>query len=138
MATGGGGLIFPDQLVADERVAAQLLLRPCADQAQALLDELAGRLQVRSVRSSPLGYLRGLIERATAETFVPELGPRIAAGRRRREEEAARERQRAAEAQRLAAERARPEHQATVAARCQEIRRLLGARKPGPDTGTPS
>jgi hypothetical protein len=138
VATGGGGLIFPDQLVADERVAAQLLLRPCADQAQALLDELAGRLQVRSVRSSPLGYLRGLIERATAGTFVPELGPRIAAGRRRREEEAARERQRAAEAQRLAAERARPEHQATVAARCQEIRRLLGARKPGPDTGTPS
>ena len=42
---GGGELIFPEQMLPDERQAAGLLLRHCGDQAQSLLDELAGRLQ---------------------------------------------------------------------------------------------
>ena len=43
-----------------------------------LLDELAGRLQAKGVRSSPVAYLRGLIASAAAGSFVPELAPRIA------------------------------------------------------------
>ena len=56
---------------ATQRVIGYLL-RDSGDQAQALLDELAGRLQANAVRSSPVGYLRGLIARADAGTFLPE------------------------------------------------------------------
>src|SRR5690606_30511793 len=76
---GGGDLIFPEQMLPDERQAARVLLRPCGNHAQALLDELAGRLQMGGVRSSPVAYLRGLIARAGAGSFVPELGLRVAA-----------------------------------------------------------
>ena len=67
---GGGELIFPEQMLPDERQAARVL-SPCGDHAQALLDELAGRLQMGGVRSSPVAYLRGLIARAGAGSFIP-------------------------------------------------------------------
>jgi hypothetical protein len=126
----GGELIYPDELLPEERIAAALLLRRCAHHAQALLDELAGRLQAKSVRTSPVAYLRGLVNRAIAGTFVPELGVQVAAARRRKAEEVALRQQRAVERERLASERATPAHRATVAARREEIRRLLAAMKP--------
>lgn len=137
-ATSCGDLIFPEQLLPEERISAALLLRRCGDQAQALLDELGGRLQANSVRTSPVAYLRGLVNRANAGTFVPELGLRVAAARRRREEDFALRQQREAEERRLAAERATPEYQAKVVARRGEIRRLLDAMKSGRRTGKPS
>jgi hypothetical protein len=55
--------------------------------AQSLLDELAGRLGQAHVRSdqivNPVGYLRSLIARADAGEFTSELGPAIAEARRR-------------------------------------------------------
>jgi hypothetical protein len=87
------------------------------------------------VRTSPVAYLRGLVNRAAAGTFVPELGLQVAAARRRRAEDVARAQQRAAEAERLASERAEPSHRATVAARREEIRRLLAAMKPDAGPG---
>jgi hypothetical protein len=121
----GDDLIFPESLLAEERVAALKLLRRCEDQAQALLDELSARIEARSVRTSPIAYLRGLVNRALAGEFVPELGPRVAAARGRRHDELAQRRARQAEEQRLAAERAPPEYQAKAAARRAEIRRIL-------------
>jgi hypothetical protein len=56
---GGGDLIFPSEMLSQERAAARRLLRDSGDLAQALLDELAGRLQANAVRSSPVAYLRG-------------------------------------------------------------------------------
>jgi hypothetical protein len=79
----GGDLILPESLLPEERAAALLLLKPCAQQAQALLDELSARMQARAVHTSPLAYLRGLVRRALAGEFVPELGQRVAAARRR-------------------------------------------------------
>ena len=108
-------LIFPEQMLPDERQAARVLLRPCGEHAQALLDELAGRLQMGGVRSSPVAYLRGLIARAGAGSFVPELGLRVAAARAQRQKEAALRREREAEERRLAAERATPEYQVGLA-----------------------
>lgn len=131
----GGDLIFPETLLPEERASALLLVQRCADQAQALLDELSARMQAKAVHTSPIAYLRGLVKRAIAGEFMPELGQRVAAARRRRQEELILRQQREAEDQRLAAERATPEYQAKVAARREEIRRMLDAMQPGHQRG---
>ncbi|MCL4745648.1 MAG: hypothetical protein KJZ83_09545 [Burkholderiaceae bacterium] len=131
----GGDLIFPDALLPEERVAALRLIRRCEDQAQALLDELSGRMQARAVRTSPIAYLRGLVNRAIAGQFVPELAPRVAAARRRRQEELVQRQEREAEDKRLAAERATPEYKARAAARREEIRRMLDLMRTRPQSG---
>lgn len=51
-------------------------------QPQALLDELAGAYQARIIRSSPVGYLKGLILREQAGTFIPERGIAVLETRR--------------------------------------------------------
>ena len=123
---GGGGddLIFPDRMLAEDRVAARQLLRQSGEQAQVLLDELAGRLQANGVRSSPLAYLRGLITRAAAGSFVAELASRIASERRQRQKAADERREREAEERRLEAERATPEYQARIRAEREKLSRL--------------
>ena len=129
--TGGGDLIYPEQLLPEERAAAGRLLQGCEAQAQAqaLLDELAGRIKVRGVRSSPLSYLRGLVGRANAGTFIPELGPRIAAQRLRRLAEARQRSAGAADEERLDAEHASHEFEAEVQARREAARREIGDMK---------
>jgi hypothetical protein len=134
----GGELIFPEQMLPDERQAARVLLRPCGDRAQSLLDELAGRLQMGGVRSSPVAYLRGLIARADAGSFVPELGPRVAAARARRQQDAAQRREREAEERRLAAERATPEYQARARAQREKVRQMLDELKVRMNTSRPT
>ena len=131
----GGDLVFPEELLPEERAAARLLVEGWGEEAQTLLDELSGRLQSKSVRVSPLAYLRGLVTRARAGTFVPELAPRVAAARRRHADERRLREQRDVEEVRLAAERATPEYHARVAARRDEIRRLLDAAKGGQTAG---
>ena len=101
LTAGGGDLIFPDRMLPEECAAARLLLRQSGEQAQVLLDELAGRLQTNGVRSTPVAYLRGLINRAAAGSFVPELAPRIAAERRQRQKAAEQRREREIEERRL-------------------------------------
>ena len=127
----GGDLIFPETLLPQERASALLLVERCAHQAQALLDELSARLQAKAVHTSPIAYLRGLVRRAIADEFVPELGLRIAAARSRHEEELILRQQRETEERRLAAERATPEYQAKVAARRAEIRQMLDVMQAG-------
>jgi hypothetical protein len=134
-AQSGGELIFPVMLLPEERASALLLVQRCPDQAQALLDELSARLQAKAVRSSPIAYLRGLVRRAIAGDFVPELGQRIAAARRRHAEELIQRQQREAEDCLLAAKRATPECQAKVAVHREEIRRMLDRMPPGRQPG---
>ena len=43
--------------------------------AQQILDELNGRMRRGDIKTTPLAYLSGLINRARAGTFVPEIGP---------------------------------------------------------------
>ena len=123
----GGDLILPKSLLPEERQAALVLVQRCAPHAQALLDELAARMQANAVHTSPIAYLRGLVNRALAGQFVPELGQRVAAVRRRHEEEQALRQRREAEERRLAAECATPDHQAKVATRCAELRQIVDA-----------
>jgi hypothetical protein len=124
---GGGELILPERLLPEERATALALVQRFPDLAQALLDELSARLRANAVHTSPIAYLRGMVTRAEAGTFVPELGLRVAAARRAREEQTRLREQRDTEAQRRAVERTSPEYQAKVAARREEIRRMLDA-----------
>ena len=121
---GGGDLVFPEQMLPDECVAARRLLRPCAEQAQTLLDELSGRLQDGGVRGCPVAYLRALIRRAAAGSFVPELAPRMASERHQRQEAADQRRARDAEERHLEAQRVAPEYQASVRVQRERLRQL--------------
>ena len=134
-AQGGGDLILPETLLPEERQAALVLVQRCAPHAQALLDELSARMQANAVHTSPVAYLRGLVRRSLAGEFVPELGQRVAASRRRHGEELILRQQREAEQQRLAAECTTPEHQAKVAARRAEIRQMVGTMRAGRPPG---
>lgn len=135
---GGGELIFPNALLPEERPAAQALVMRCPQLAQALLDELAGRMSTNAIRASPIGYLRGMVQRAQAGNFVLELGARIAAGRRQREEAALLRQKQADEERQRRAERASPEYQAKVAQRRAEIQTILDAMaKSGNGSKTP-
>lgn len=88
--SSGGDFVFPKQLSPKEIVLARIKLEPLQPElAQELLDELAGRLNANSVRSSPLSYLRSLVARAESGTFTPEAGIRVALVRSKEQELAA-------------------------------------------------
>lgn len=81
-SSGDTEYIYPNQLKPEERKLAKPQL-DSIDQllAQAVLDELAARLNTNRVTGAPLSYLRSLITRARAGQFTPEAGVRIAAAR---------------------------------------------------------
>ena len=137
LQAGGGDLIFPEEMLSPERDAARQLLQGSGDQAQALLDELAGRLQANAVRSSPVGYLRGLIARAEAGTFLPELGPRIASERQQTQKSAEQRHAREADQRRHEAERTTPEYQARVRAQREKLSQMRDDMKQRLATGRP-
>ena len=84
-----------------------------------------------------MAYLRGLINRAAAGSFVPELAPRIAAERRQRQKAAEQRREREIEERRLEAERATPEYHARTRAQREKISRLLEDMKQRMGPGRP-
>lgn len=126
---GGGDLILPQRLLPEERVAAIALVRRCPAHAQTLLDELHARLQKNTIHTSPVAYLRGMVQRAITGEFVPELAVGVAAARRKQAEEAIARAQRDADVQRLAAEQEAPEFHAKVAARRVQVRQMLDAMR---------
>lgn len=63
---------YPRHLSPSERITAHKMLVPlCPYLAQQVLDELAANLECGVVRGAALTYLRGLVTRAKAGTFVP-------------------------------------------------------------------
>lgn len=78
--TGNSGgefikLVFPNELTTEECTEALRRLEELPRMlAQQLLDELNGRMQRGGIKTTPLAYLGGLIKRARAGTFVPEVG----------------------------------------------------------------
>ena len=80
--SGSADYIFPKQLKPEEREVAKLQLDSLDGVlAQAVLDELAARLNANKVTGAPLSYLRSLIVRAKTGQFMPEAGIRVAAAR---------------------------------------------------------
>lgn len=127
-----GDLVFPPGFAIEEREAACALLAQVAPQAQLLLDELSGRIQAKAVRSTPIAYLRGLVMRAVAGTFIPEAGIAVSVARRKREAQDAECLQTRREDRDWSIERETPAHQRRLAERRAQIRQWLAThRVPG-------
>jgi hypothetical protein len=86
--SGSTDYIFPKQLTSQEREIAKPQLDVIDSAlAQAVLDELAARLNVNKIKGAPLSYLRSLIARAKTGQFTPEAGIRVASARERAKQE---------------------------------------------------
>lgn len=83
-ATEHAALVFPRGFTSAQETAARRTLASANGCAQALLDELAGRMALRPV-ANPLAYLRRLAECAARGEFHPEAGIAVAEARRREE-----------------------------------------------------
>lgn len=82
--TESAALVFPRGFTPAQEAAARRTLSRANGCAQALLDELAGRMALRPV-ANPLAYLRRLAECAARGEFHPEAGIAVAEARRREE-----------------------------------------------------
>ena len=91
-------LIYPKEILNEERDQATKLIRTLSPTlAQQILDEWAGIIVANAIRSSKLGCLRGLVNRAKEGNFTPEKGPGIAAARVRQQQVASSQEQTKAE-----------------------------------------
>jgi hypothetical protein len=82
--SGSTDYIFPKQLTSQEREIAKSQLDAIDSVlAQAVLDELAARLNANKITGAPLSYLRSLVTRAKAGQFTPEAGILVASARER-------------------------------------------------------
>lgn len=80
-------LYFPTALAPDERAAATSIVQGIEQAAaQALLDELCAAMESRSIRTSPIQWLRSLTRRFRDGKFEPTGGVGVAAKRKRLEE----------------------------------------------------
>ena len=76
--SGGGDLCFPRTVSKAQRQALQARLSKLSrENAQLVLDELAGRMNTTHVRN-PIGYCATLVVRIQRGDFTPELGVRVA------------------------------------------------------------
>lgn len=64
-------LIFPKELTAQEREAAQNMLKSCGNSSQDILDALTAAMVAGQVKKSPVAFLGGLVRRYEAGTFDP-------------------------------------------------------------------
>ena len=77
LTSGGQDLQFPTTLsVGEVATLKQLLSGVDCEQAQQVLDELAGRMKVGRV-NNPSRYCAALLARVRSQKFTPELGIRI-------------------------------------------------------------
>lgn len=82
LSSSYANFIYPSQLKPEERELAKSQLNGIDSVlAQAVLDELAARLNANKVTGAPLSYLRSLITRAKAGQFTPEAGVRLSLAR---------------------------------------------------------
>lgn len=77
-------LVFPKFFTENQQKAASILLAGLNGQAQALLDEVAGRNAINPIKNAP-AYLRSLVDRAKTGNFQQEAGIAVADARRRQE-----------------------------------------------------
>jgi hypothetical protein len=81
--------IFPIEILKAELTQVANLIKPLSPKlAQQILDEWAGIIAANAIRSSRLGFLRGIINHAKIGKFTPEKGLRIAAARKRQQQQA--------------------------------------------------
>jgi hypothetical protein len=76
-------LIYPKELLPEERKEAARMLEAVNGQAQELLDELAGQLKAKEIKN-PLGYLRGITANAKEGRFSATAGIKVGEIRKQR------------------------------------------------------
>jgi hypothetical protein len=81
--SGSNELIYPKELLPEEREGAAKMLEAVNGQAQQLLDELAGQLKAKEIKN-PLGYLRGIIANAKEGRFSAIAGIKVGEIRKQR------------------------------------------------------
>lgn len=81
------GLIFPSLSESEHRAVGGEIQKFDHQTAQALLDELAGAMAHRRIKTTRVSYLRGIAKNAKCGAFTPDLGLSVAAERNRRREE---------------------------------------------------
>jgi len=102
-------LHFPAALAPDERAAARSIVLGIEQvAAQALLDELCAAMESRSIRTSPIQWLRSIARRFRDGKFEPTGGVLVAARRKRLEQ--------AANSQHISSETAPPSKAVALAA----------------------
>jgi Helix-turn-helix domain len=75
---GGGDLCFPKTVTRAQRQALRVHLAGLSSEdAQHVLDELAGRMQITAVKN-PIRYCAALVGRLSRGIFTPELGLQVA------------------------------------------------------------
>ncbi|MFK5914971.1 MAG: hypothetical protein QM484_11400 [Woeseiaceae bacterium] len=82
-------LIFPSKIIPAQQRSISKLLLNYPDDAQLIVDELAGRMKITDVLNV-VGYVKGILNNTDNEGFVPELGLAITEARevnKKREEE---------------------------------------------------
>lgn len=73
---------YPEDFSAEDKInATSQLLDLLPEQAQLILDELAGRMRISEIRE-PLRYLNRLIANVRSGTFIPELATKVQANRK--------------------------------------------------------
>jgi len=76
-------LIYPDTILTSELAAAERLIETLPDALrQPVLDEWTGIIKAGAIKSSTIGCLRALVERAIDGRFTPERGLRIRESRK--------------------------------------------------------
>jgi hypothetical protein len=106
-------LVWPRTLRPEERPWAIKILADVPEQAQLLLDELAGQSS-RRIIESPIGYIRTLVDQVRAGRFVPAVALREQARRQQRAAEEAQARPEAPKTMEETEDKAR-KHQAGLA-----------------------
>jgi hypothetical protein len=81
--SGSSELIYPKELLSEEREEAARILKAVNGQAQQLLDELAGQLKAKEIKN-PLGYLHGLTAKAKEGKFSATAGIKVREIRKQR------------------------------------------------------
>ena len=86
-ATVSPTLHFPAALAPEERAAAEAIVIGFEQlAAQAILDELCAAMESRSIRTTPIQWLRSIARRSRDGKFEPTGGVLVAAKRKRLEE----------------------------------------------------
>lgn len=87
--SSGLKLIFPKQIIPSQRRIIARLLSSRPEQAQTIVDELAGRMKATDV-PNPIGYIKGILKNIGDDEIEPELALGVAesrAAKKKREEE---------------------------------------------------
>jgi len=79
--SGGEELLWPILAIEERAAIAEMVASLAVEEAQQILDEVAGNIQAGTIRRSASALARELVKRTKAGTFRPDLGGAVAGAR---------------------------------------------------------